>query len=43
VSSAYPIIPLVGGVLLFRERLQRRQAGGAVLILVGLVLLGLGS
>jgi len=43
VSSAYPIIPLVGGVLLFRERLQRQQAGGAVLILVGLVLLGLGS
>jgi drug/metabolite transporter (DMT)-like permease len=43
VSSAYPIIPLVGGLLLFRERLQRQQAGGAVLILVGLVLLGLGS
>jgi drug/metabolite transporter (DMT)-like permease len=43
VSSAYPIIPLVGGVLLFRERLQRQQAGGAVLILAGLVLLGLGS
>ena len=43
VSSAYPIIPLVGGLLLFRERLQRQQAGGAVLILAGLVLLGLGS
>jgi drug/metabolite transporter (DMT)-like permease len=43
VSSAYPVIPLIGGLLLFRERLQRQQAGGAVLILVGLVLLGLGS
>jgi drug/metabolite transporter (DMT)-like permease len=43
VSSAYPIIPLVGGVVLFRERLQRQQAGGAALILAGLVLLGLGS
>jgi len=43
VSSAYPVIPLVGGLLLFRERLMRWQAGGAVLILAGLVLLGLGS
>jgi drug/metabolite transporter (DMT)-like permease len=43
VSSAYPIIPLVGGLLLFGERLQRQQAGGAALILAGLVLLGLGS
>jgi drug/metabolite transporter (DMT)-like permease len=43
VSSAYPVIPLIGGLLLFRERLQRQQAGGAVLILAGLVLLGLGS
>ena len=42
-SSAYPVIPLVGGVLLFRERLRRQQAGGAALILAGLVLLGLGS
>ena len=43
VSSAYPVIPLAGGLLLFRERLMRWQAGGAVLILAGLVLLGLGS
>jgi len=43
VSSAYPVIPLIGGLLLFRERLQRQQAGGAVLIMAGLVLLGLGS
>jgi drug/metabolite transporter (DMT)-like permease len=43
VSSAYPVIPLIGGVLVFRERLVRPQAGGAVLILAGLILLGLGS
>ena len=43
VSSAYPVIPLVGGVLLFRERMARPQIGGAILILAGLVLLGLGS
>jgi drug/metabolite transporter (DMT)-like permease len=43
VSSAYPVIPLIGGLLLFREHLRRWQAGGAVLILAGLVLLGLGS
>ncbi len=43
VSSAYPIIPLIGGLLFFRERLMRQQVGGAVLILVGLVLLGFSS
>jgi drug/metabolite transporter (DMT)-like permease len=39
-SSAYPIIPLVGGLLIFRERLLRQQVGGTVLILAGLILLG---
>jgi drug/metabolite transporter (DMT)-like permease len=39
-SSAYPIIPLVGGLLIFRERLLRQQVGGTILILVGLILLG---
>jgi drug/metabolite transporter (DMT)-like permease len=43
VSSAYPVIPLVGGLLVFRERLMPRQVGGAALILAGLILLGLGS
>jgi drug/metabolite transporter (DMT)-like permease len=43
VSSAYPVIPLVGGLVIFRERLLRLQAGGAALILAGLILLGLGS
>ena len=43
VSSAYPVIPLIGGLLIFRERLMCQQVGGAVLILAGLVLLGFGS
>jgi drug/metabolite transporter (DMT)-like permease len=43
VSSAYPVIPLIGGVLLFRERLIRPQIGGTLLILAGLILLGLSS
>jgi drug/metabolite transporter (DMT)-like permease len=43
VSSAYPVIPLVGGLLIFRERLMRQQVSGALLILAGLILLGLGS
>jgi drug/metabolite transporter (DMT)-like permease len=43
VSSAYPIIPLIGGLLLFRERMAGQQIGGTILILAGLILLGLGS
>jgi drug/metabolite transporter (DMT)-like permease len=43
VSSAYPVIPLIGGVLMFRERLIRWQIGGTMLILAGLILLGLSS
>jgi drug/metabolite transporter (DMT)-like permease len=43
VSSAYPVIPLIGGALLFRERLIRPQIGGTALILAGLILLGLGA
>jgi drug/metabolite transporter (DMT)-like permease len=42
-SSAYPVIPLIGGLLIFRERLLRQQVGGAALILAGLILLGFGS
>ena len=42
-SSAYPVIPLIGGLLIFRERLAGQQIGGTVLILAGLILLGLGS
>jgi drug/metabolite transporter (DMT)-like permease len=40
ISSAYPIIPLLGGLLIFRERLLRQQVGGTILILAGLILLG---
>jgi drug/metabolite transporter (DMT)-like permease len=43
VSSAYPVIPVVGGLLLFRERMAGQQIGGTILILAGLVLLGLGA
>ena len=42
-SSAYPIIPLLGGLVLLHERIARWQAVGVVLILAGLVLLGAGS
>jgi drug/metabolite transporter (DMT)-like permease len=42
-SSAYLIIPLIGGLLLFRERMAGQQIGGTILILAGLILLGLGS
>jgi drug/metabolite transporter (DMT)-like permease len=42
VSSVYPVIPLVGGVLLFGEHLTRRQLAGVVAIIAGLVLIGLG-
>ena len=43
VSSAYRVIPLIGGVLVLRERLMRQQVGGAALIVAGLILLGFGS
>ena len=42
VSSVYPVIPLVGGVVLFSEHLTRRQLSGVAGIIAGLVLIGLG-
>ena len=42
VSSVYPAIPLVAGLVLFGERLGRWQLIGVVLIITGLVLIGLG-
>ena len=42
VSSVYPVIPLVAGVLLFSEQLSRRQLVGVAGIIAGLVLIGLG-
>ena len=41
VSSVFPVIPLVAGVLLFGEHLTRRQLTGVAGIIVGLVLIGL--
>ena len=39
--SVYPIIPVIGGLVFFGERLVSRQAMGVVTALVGLVVLGL--
>ena len=33
-SSVYPVIPLIGGLVLLRERLARWQIGGAILTIV---------
>ncbi len=40
VSSVYPVLPVVAGLALFGERLDRRQGFGVGLIIVGLILLG---
>jgi drug/metabolite transporter (DMT)-like permease len=42
VSSVYPVIPLVAGILIFGEQLTRRQLAGVAAIIAGLVLIGLG-
>lgn len=42
-SSVYPVIPLIGGLVLLRERLARWQIGGAVLTIAGVALLAAGS
>ena len=39
--SVYPIIPVIGGLVVFRERLVPRQAMGVATALGGLVVLGL--
>jgi len=41
VSSAYPVIPLVAGLVMFGERLSRRQLLGILLIVGGLVMIAL--
>ncbi len=41
VSSIYPAIPLVAGLVMFGERMSRRQLLGVTLIITGLVLIGL--
>ena len=42
VSSVYPVIPLVAGILLFGEHLTPRQLAGVAGIIAGLVLIGVG-
>jgi drug/metabolite transporter (DMT)-like permease len=41
VSSVFPAIPLLGGLIMFGERLGRWQLLGITLIIAGLVLIGL--
>jgi drug/metabolite transporter (DMT)-like permease len=41
VSSVYPVIPLLAGLVMFGERLNRRQVAGVILIIAGLVMIGL--
>jgi drug/metabolite transporter (DMT)-like permease len=41
VSSVFPAIPLIGGLIMFGERLGRWQLAGITLIIAGLVLIGL--
>ena len=42
VSSVFPAIPLVAGLVMFGERLSRWQLLGVILIIAGLVMIGLG-
>ena len=42
VSSVFPAIPLVAGLVMFGERLGRRQLLGVTLIIAGLVVIGPG-
>jgi len=41
VSSMYPVIPLVAGIVVFGEQLTRRQLLGVAAIIAGLVMIGL--
>jgi drug/metabolite transporter (DMT)-like permease len=41
ISSVFPVIPLVAGVVMFGERLGRRQLLGTGVIIAGLILLGM--
>jgi drug/metabolite transporter (DMT)-like permease len=40
VSALFPLVPILGGYVFFRERLGAVQMGGIGMIIVGLVLLG---
>ena len=41
VSSVYPVIPLLAGLVMFGERVSLRQLLGVILIIAGLVMIGL--
>ena len=41
--SVYPIVPMVGGLIVFRERLASRQAFGLATVLAGLMVLAMNS
>jgi drug/metabolite transporter (DMT)-like permease len=41
--SVYPIIPMVGGLFILREKLASRQAVGMASVLTGLLVLGMAS
>ena len=42
-STTYPIVPIVGGMLIFRERLAPSQLAGLPIVLAGLVVLGMSA
>ena len=42
-STVYPVVPILGGVFIFRERLAPTQMGGLAVVVVGLVMLALAS
>lgn len=43
MSACFPLIPVLGGVLLLRERPAARQLGGVALVVAGLVTIGVAS
>ena len=42
-STIYPVLPVLGGLLVFRERLIPTQTLGIVVVVIGLVILALSS
>jgi drug/metabolite transporter (DMT)-like permease len=43
VSATFPLIPMVGGMIVFGERPARTQLAGALLVIAGLAVLGLST
>ena len=42
-STTYPIVPILGGLVIFHERISRTQLVGLAVVVAGLVMLGLSS